>query len=99
MLLTPPSVTSCHTFSDPLPPLERDVLYGRPLSQYIVSLWGVCGLLVESTLFVTRPKGHGFDSHSSRPVGTLGKSLTHSCLWRFGVLTPTQYHHCSRGRL
>ena len=31
MLLTPPPpVTNCHTFSDPLP-LERDVLYGRPL--------------------------------------------------------------------
>ena len=26
----PPPVTNCHTFSDPLP-LERDVLYGRPL--------------------------------------------------------------------
>src|SRR6218665_1050757 len=26
----PPPVTNCHTFSDPLPPLERDVLYGRP---------------------------------------------------------------------
>jgi len=25
-----PSVTNCHTFSDPLSPLERDVLYGRP---------------------------------------------------------------------
>src|SRR6218665_2062222 len=25
-----PPVTNCHTFSDPLP-LERDVLYGRPL--------------------------------------------------------------------
>ena len=25
-----PPVTNCHTFSDPLPPLERDVLYGRP---------------------------------------------------------------------
>jgi len=24
-----PSVTNCHTFSDPLP-LEHDVLYGRP---------------------------------------------------------------------
>src|SRR6218665_544904 len=31
MLLTPSPVTNCHTFSDPLP-LERDVLYGRPLS-------------------------------------------------------------------
>ena len=29
MLLTPPLVTNCHTFSDPLP-LERDILYGRP---------------------------------------------------------------------
>src|SRR6218665_2725142 len=28
---TPPSVTNCPTFSDPLPHLERDVLYGRPL--------------------------------------------------------------------
>ena len=28
-----------------------------------------------------QPKGHGFDSH----VRTLGKSLTHSCLRRFGV--------------
>ena len=32
-----------------------------------------------------RPKGHGFDSRSSRHVETLGKSLTHNCLWRFGV--------------
>ena len=30
LFTTPPSVTNCHTFSDPLP-LERDVLYGRPL--------------------------------------------------------------------
>ena len=29
-LYPPPPVTNCHTFSDPLP-LERDVLYGRPL--------------------------------------------------------------------
>ena len=28
---SPPPVTNCHTFSDPLPPLERDILYGRPL--------------------------------------------------------------------
>jgi len=31
----PPPVTNCHTFSDPLP-LERDVLYGRPLRRYIL---------------------------------------------------------------
>ncbi len=32
-----------------------------------------------------RPKSRGFESRSSRHVGTLGKSFTHSCLWRFGV--------------
>ena len=32
-----------------------------------------------------RPKSHGFDSRSSRHAGTLGKSFTHICLWRFGV--------------
>ena len=30
-------------------------------------------------------EGRGFDSRSSRHVWTLGMSLTHSCLWRFGV--------------
>src|SRR6218665_180444 len=29
-MLLEPSVTNCHTFSDPLP-LESDLLYGRPL--------------------------------------------------------------------
>ena len=32
-----------------------------------------------------RPRGHGFDPRSSRHVGTLSKSFTHSCLLRFGV--------------
>ena len=32
-----------------------------------------------------RPKGRGFESRSGRHVGTLGKSRTRSCLWRFGV--------------
>ena len=32
-----------------------------------------------------RPNGHGFDSRSSRHVGTFGKSFTHSCLWHFDV--------------
>src|SRR6218665_1050226 len=31
------------------------------------------------------PEGRRFESHSSRHVGTLGKSFTRSCLWRFGV--------------
>jgi len=41
---------------------------------------------------VFRPKGHGFDSRSSRHIGTLGKFFTHSCLWRFGV----KFRHCIR---
>ena len=32
-LVPPPPVTNCHIFSDPSP-LERDVLYGRPLIAY-----------------------------------------------------------------
>ena len=32
-----------------------------------------------------RPKGRGFESRSSRHVGTLGKSFTRSCLRRFDV--------------
>ena len=32
-----------------------------------------------------RPEGRGLESRSSRYEGTLGKSITHSCLWRFGV--------------
>jgi len=31
--ITPPPDTNCHTFSNPLP-LERDVLYGRPLDGF-----------------------------------------------------------------
>src|SRR6218665_185249 len=37
MLFTPPPVTNCHTFSDPLL-LERDVLYGRPIDQFNIVL-------------------------------------------------------------
>jgi len=32
-----------------------------------------------------RLKGRVFESRSSRYVGTLGKSFTRSCLWRFGL--------------
>jgi len=31
------------------------------------------------------PKCRGFESRSSRHLGALGKSFTHSWLWRFGV--------------
>ena len=39
-----------------------------------------------------RPKSHGFDSRSNRHVGTMGKSFTHSCLWRSEILA--QYPCC-----
>ena len=32
-----------------------------------------------------RSKGRGFESRTNRHAGTLGKSLTHNCLWRFGM--------------
>src|SRR6218665_406459 len=32
-----------------------------------------------------RPKCRGSESRSRRYVGTLGKSFTRSCVWRFGV--------------
>jgi len=38
-------------------------------------------------------------SNPSLAVGTLGKSFTRNCLWRFGVLTPTRCHCCSLERL
>ena len=49
------------------------------LLYYVGHVWHI------SRVDAFRPKGHGFDSRSSRHVGTLGKSFTHSCLWRFCV--------------
>src|SRR6218665_1649520 len=43
------------------------------------NLWGVW---LTGRVDAFRPKGHGFDSHSSRHVATLGKSFTHSCCVR-----------------
>src|SRR6218665_2400169 len=46
---------------------------------------------------VFRAKAHGFEFRSGRHVGTLGKSFTRSCLWRFGAtgtVSPTQYPCC-----
>ena len=44
---------------------------------------GLGGALAESMVFPL--EGRGFESHSNRHVGTLGKSLTCSCLSRFGL--------------
>jgi len=44
---------------------------------------GRVGSLADSSSIVW--EGRGFESRSVRHVGTLNKSCTHNCLWRFGV--------------
>ena len=45
------------------------------------SLFACCGTRWRiGSVEAFRPEGRGFESHISRHVGTLGKSLTHSCL-------------------
>ena len=71
------------------------------VNNYFHDLWTVFLMQIYVYIPVTRwrfgwddsfqPEGRGFDSRSSRHVGTLGKSLTHSCLWRE---TPAQYPCC-----
>src|SRR6218665_345366 len=57
----------------------------------------VCGAWwLSSKCSAFRPEGRRFKSHSGRYVGTLGKSFTHSCLQRFGMLTSTHYQCCSQ---
>src|SRR6218665_1053896 len=43
------------------------------------------GALVEWKPEAFRPEDHEFKSRSSRHIGTLGKSLTCSSLWRFSM--------------
>ena len=50
------------------------------------SVWWFSGMFGALCL-----EGLRFESHSGHHIGTLGKSFIHSCLWRFGVLTLTQY--------
>jgi len=42
-----------------------------------------------------QPEGPELESCSNCHVGTLGKSLTHSCLWRFGVKLRHSIHAVS----
>ena len=44
------------------------------------------------------PKGRRFESRPSGHVGTLGKSFTRSCLWRFGM-KPLHSNHAVLGAL
>ena len=55
---------------------------------------GSGGTLVEVDTF--RQEGRGFESLSSRQLGTLGKSFTCSCLWHFGVKLRHNIHAVSR---
>jgi len=49
LMIPPPSVTNCHTFSDPL---KRDVLYGRPQGgKEIFSTWNLAFQGVEEVIF------------------------------------------------
>src|SRR6218665_927675 len=46
----------------------------------------ICGMWwCISSVKAFRPEGRGFKSRSTHHIETLGKSLTRSCLWRFGV--------------
>ena len=42
--------------------------------------WWLIGIFVAFS-----PMSRGFESRSGRNLGTLGKSFTSSCLWRFGL--------------
>ena len=55
-----------------------------PLQHDVINIVGHGGFNV-GRFVAFRPKVHGFESRSSRHVGTLGKSSTCSCLWRFGM--------------
>ena len=60
---------------------------------HVCIIVGRDGALVESTHFVR--KVMGIYSRFSRYVGTLGKSFTHSCLWRSGVKFRNSIHAVS----
>jgi len=47
-------VTNCHIFSDPLPSLERDVLYGRPLGLQKVRLSPIQSVLNATARLIAR---------------------------------------------
>src|SRR6218665_196411 len=57
----------------------------------LIGVWSLSG-----RFGALRPEGRRVEFQSSHNVGILGKYFTPSCLWRLGVLTPTQYYCCSR---
>ena len=65
-----------------LPSFSLKLLYRRlrqSRNRKIIGVWRI------GRVEAFCPKSHGFDSSSSRHVGSMGKSFTHSYLWRFGV--------------
>ena len=69
---------------------DEDKYYRGLLVKYTQTFECFCShdlgiLRISKKIFTFQPECRGFESSSSRPVGTLGKSLTRSCLWRFGV--------------
>ena len=52
----------------------------QSFAQYMCGAWWLIG-----RFDAFRPKGRRFESRSSRHVGTLDKSFTRNCLWRFDV--------------
>ena len=83
----------------PVSDIVSDIFLGAEffILEFPSRIYSSCSLICWSIGRVEafRPEGRGFESRSSRHVGTLGMSLTCSCLWRFGVkLRPAQYLCC-----
>ena len=55
--------------------------------------------IVSAAFWLVGPKVRGFESRSSRHVGTMGKSFTRSCLLRFGVKLQYSIRDMCRERL
>ena len=64
------------------------------MQQLLSKAWWLIGRFV-----AFRPKDCGFESRSNRHLGTLGKSFTRSCLWRFGVKLRHSIHAVSEAPL
>ena len=63
---------------------SREPAYSQVLNQKSRTTVGTVGR--DGALVKSQPEGRGFDSRSSRHVGTSGKSFTDSCLpMRLGV--------------
>ena len=73
--------------SNPFPERKMHTFCTRKLIKHnslsYFTKYGVWWLIDRFVTF--RPRGHGFKSRSSCHIGTLDKSFTRSCLWRFST--------------